>query len=95
MASFRQAYSPQRLRGRVSATTSILVAGTSPLGALTGGALATGIGVRPTLWIMFGIVAVSGAVLLTHAIRQNRDLPTTAQPAIQAGPPGATTQAPA
>jgi hypothetical protein len=27
------------------------------------------------LWIMFGIVAASGPVLLTHAIGQNRDLP--------------------
>jgi predicted MFS family arabinose efflux permease len=95
MASFRQAYSPQRLRGRVTATMSILMAGTSPLGALIGGALATAIGVRPTLWIMFGIVAISGTVLLTHAIRQNRDLPTTAQSAIQACAPGATTETPA
>lgn len=78
MASFRQAYSPPRLRGRVTATMSILVAGTSPLGALIGGALATVIGIRETLWIMFGIVTVSGTVLLTHAIRQNPDLPTTA-----------------
>jgi predicted MFS family arabinose efflux permease len=77
MASFRQAYSPPRLRGRVTATMSILVAGTSPLGALTGGALATTIGIRETLWIMFGIVTVSGTALLTHAIRQNRDLPIT------------------
>jgi len=77
MASFRQAYSPPRLRGRVTATMSILVAGTSPLGALIGGVLATAIGIRETLWIMFGIVTVSGTVLLTHAIRQNRDLPAT------------------
>ena len=77
MASFRQAYSPPLMRGRVSATMSILVAGTSPLGALIGGVLATAIGIRETLWIMFGIVAVSGTVLLTHAIRQNPDLPTT------------------
>jgi MFS family permease len=75
IASFGQAYSPPHLRGRVAATMSILVAGTSPLGALTSGALATAIGVRGTLWIMFGIVAVSGPVLLTRAIRQNRDLP--------------------
>jgi type IV secretory pathway TrbD component len=55
---------------------SILVAGTSPLGVLASGALATAIGVRGTLWIMFGIVAASGLVLLlTHAIRQNRDRP--------------------
>jgi hypothetical protein len=94
MASFRQAYSPQRLRGRVTATMSILMAGTSPLGALIGGALATAIGVRPTLWIMFGIVAISGTVLLTHAIRQNRDLPTMAPSAIQACA-GATTETPA
>jgi len=77
MASFRQAYSPPRLRGRVTATMSMLVAGTSPLGALIGGALATAIGIRQTLWIMFGIVTVSGTVLLTRAIRQNRDLPAT------------------
>jgi hypothetical protein len=75
IASFGQAYSPPRMRGRVAATMSILLAGTSPLGALTSGALATAIGVRGTLWIMFGIVAASGPVLLTHAIRQNRDLP--------------------
>jgi hypothetical protein len=32
-------------------------------------------GLRGTLWIMFGIVAASGPVLLTHAIRRHRDLP--------------------
>ena len=77
MASFRQAYSPPRLRGRVTATVAFLVAGTSPLGALVGGALASAIGIRETLWIMFGIVAVSGTALLTRAIGQNRDLPVT------------------
>ena len=76
IASFRQAYSPPRLRGRVTATMTLIVTGTSPLGALIAGALATAIGIRETLWIMFGITAVSGTVLLTGAIRQNRDLPT-------------------
>jgi hypothetical protein len=78
IASFGQAYSPPGLRGRVAATMSILIAGTSPLGALASGALATVIGVRGTLWVIFGIVAASGPVLLTRAIRRNRDLPARA-----------------
>lgn len=86
IASFRQAYSPPRLRGRVTATMSVLVAGTSPLGALTGGGLATAIGIRETLWIMFSIAAVSGAALLTRAITLNRDLPNTARSVTPAGP---------
>ena len=44
--SFRQAYSPPPMRGRVAATMAVLLAGTSPLGALLGGALGTVIGVR-------------------------------------------------
>jgi Major Facilitator Superfamily len=34
--SFRQAYSPPQMRGRAAATFSVLLAGTSPLGALRG-----------------------------------------------------------
>jgi MFS family permease len=76
--SFRQAYAPPEMRGRVAATMSVLIAGTSPLGALIGGVLGTLIGVRSALWIMFGIVAVSGTVMLTHNFTRSRNLPVAA-----------------
>jgi MFS family permease len=61
--SFRQAYSPSQMRGRAAATMAVLLAGTSPLGALLGGALGTVIGVRHALWVLFAIAAVSGTVM--------------------------------
>ena len=41
---------PDQLRSRVSGAFSALNYGVRPLGALTGGALASWIGLRPTLW---------------------------------------------
>ena len=49
--SFRQAICPPRLQGRMNAVIRFLVWGTMPLGALSGGALATWLGLRPALWI--------------------------------------------
>jgi MFS family permease len=49
--SFRQAICPERLQGRMNASIRFMVWGTMPVGALTGGALATWIGLRPALWI--------------------------------------------
>jgi hypothetical protein len=37
-----------------------LIFGTSPLGALLGGALGSWLGVRPALWILLGAAAASG-----------------------------------
>ncbi len=76
--SFRQAYSPPHMRGRAAATMAVLLAGTSPIGALLGGALGTTIGVRNALWILFAVVALSGTVMLTREITTRRDLPTAA-----------------
>ena len=42
---------PDRLRSRVSGAYMVVNYGVRPLGALTGGALGTWIGLRPTLWI--------------------------------------------
>ena len=55
-----------------------LLAGTSPLGALLGGALGTAVGIRNALWVLFAIVALSGTVMLTRGITTRRDLPTAA-----------------
>lgn len=47
--SLRQAITPDRLMGRMNATTRFLVWGTMPLGALAGGAVAEWIGLVPAL----------------------------------------------
>ncbi len=49
--SFQQAVTPDRLLGRLNATRRFIVFGVIPLGSLTGGALASTIGLRPTLWV--------------------------------------------
>jgi MFS family permease len=49
MLSTQQAITPDRLQGRVNATTRFLTWGILPLGGLLGGALGATIGLRPTL----------------------------------------------
>ncbi|CAN5282077.1 MFS transporter [soil metagenome] len=49
--SFQQAVTPGRLLGRLNATRRFIVWGVIPLGSLAGGALASQIGLRPTLWV--------------------------------------------
>ncbi len=74
-ATFRQTYCAPGILGRVTATMRFVTFGTSPLGALAGGALATWLGSRNALWIMLGILAVSATVLLTPHFLGRRDLP--------------------
>jgi MFS family permease len=75
--SFRQAYCPPSMLGRVSAGMRFLVFGAIPLGALLAGWLATALGTRNALWIVLAEYALSCAVLLTPAMLSNRDLPST------------------
>jgi MFS family permease len=49
--SLRQTITPQRLQGRMNSVMRFLVWGTIPLGSLTGGALASSVGLRETLFI--------------------------------------------
>lgn len=81
IGSFRQAYAPPGMLGRVSATMRFLTAGTSPLGALIGGALAAAIGPRGALWVLFAMVATSGLLLLSPSFTRSRDLPSATPPA--------------
>jgi MFS family permease len=48
--SMRQAITPERLQGRMNSTIRFIVWGVMPLGQLTGGALATGFGLRTAIW---------------------------------------------
>jgi MFS family permease len=75
IAAFRQSYAPPGMCGRVTATMRFLIFGTSPLGALLGGALGTALGIRDALWILLGAVTLSGTLLLTPALARRRDLP--------------------
>jgi predicted MFS family arabinose efflux permease len=75
-ATFRQIYCPAGILGRVTTTMRFVAFGTSPLGALAGGSLATLLGARNALWIMLGVLAMSGTVLLTPRLAGRRDLPT-------------------
>jgi predicted MFS family arabinose efflux permease len=76
--SFKQRYAPREMLGRVSATSQVLLYATSPLGAVAAGALGNAIGVRPALWIMLTIAALSGLILLTPALTRHHDLPEQA-----------------
>jgi len=49
--SLMQTLTPERLLGRMNASRRFIVFGSIPLGSLTGGVLASWIGLRPTLWV--------------------------------------------
>jgi predicted MFS family arabinose efflux permease len=77
--SLRQAITPDRLLGRMTATMRFLAVAAAPLGSLVGGALATQIGLRQTLWA----VGVLGLILSVVAmrwspVRRHRHLPAVA-----------------
>lgn len=80
-AGFRQTYPPERLRGRVVATSRLPSALADPLGAVVAGTVGTVLGVRPTIWIMIGVVLAAAVIVLASPIRGSRDLPVASRPA--------------
>jgi hypothetical protein len=88
VASFRQAYCPPAMLGRLTATQRFVAFGTIPLGALLAGGLGTLLGVRGALWVLLAGFALSGTILLTGGIRSGRDLPAApgaAAPGVRSG----------
>jgi MFS family permease len=77
-SSWRQAYCPRPLLGRVIVSMQFLNYGTIPLGALLAGTLGTTLGLRPTLWIMLGGLVLATFVLLIGPLRARHDLPVAA-----------------
>jgi len=73
--SYRQAICPPRLQGRMNSVMRFIVWGTIPLGTISGGALATWIGLRETM----ALGAVGGGLaflwLLLSPQRHLRELP--------------------
>jgi len=77
ISSFRQAYCPPHLIGRVSAIVSLLVFGALPVGALIGGAVGATLGLRPALWLLCAALLLPTLVVLFSPIARRRDLPGT------------------
>jgi len=75
LISYRQAACPPDMLGRVSASARWINWGTLPLGGLTGGALATALGVRTTLWIAVVGGCCAGLWLFFSPLRGMRDIP--------------------
>ncbi|MFD6420295.1 MFS transporter [Streptomyces sp. NPDC060194] len=76
LATFRQAYVPTDLLGRISASKNFVVFGTLPLGAVLGGALGELLGNRPALWIAVATLPLCALPLWLSPVRTRRDLPT-------------------
>ncbi len=74
--SLRQAITPDRLLGRVNASTQLLVAGVGPLGAIIGGVLGDAIGVRNTLFIAALGPFLASLWLVFSPVRALRDAPS-------------------
>ncbi|HEU5110726.1 MAG TPA: MFS transporter, partial [Micromonosporaceae bacterium] len=72
---FRQRYTPSHLLGRVIVSMQFVNLGAIPLGGLFAGVLAAAIGVRPAMWVVTAILALSGGLALLGPVRHRRDLP--------------------
>jgi MFS family permease len=74
--ALRQAITPDRLLGRMTATMRFLTVAAAPLGSLVGGALATAIGLRATLMTVATLgVALAAAAIAWSPVRTHRQLP--------------------
>jgi predicted MFS family arabinose efflux permease len=73
--TLRQAIAPDRLLGRVNASTHFLVGGIYPIGALVGGALAEQIGARDTLWIAVAGMIPALLFLVVSPVPRMREQP--------------------
>jgi MFS family permease len=78
--SLMQAITPDRLLGRMNASRRFVVWGVIPLGGLAGGALASQIGLRPTIWVGAIGVSVAFVPLLFSPVRGLVRLPEEAPP---------------
>ncbi|HEY4138880.1 MAG TPA: MFS transporter [Casimicrobiaceae bacterium] len=77
--ALRQAITPDRLLGRMTATMRFCTVAAAPVGSLMGGALATAIGLRATLLVVgaLGLALAIGAMTVSP-FRSHRTLPATA-----------------
>ena len=72
--SLRQTLAPENILGRVNAAMQLLSMGAMPAGALFGGLMAAGVGIRFTLAIAAGGVLLSSAWIIASPVRKLREL---------------------
>jgi predicted MFS family arabinose efflux permease len=77
---------PHRMRARVSGAYTLVNYGVRPLGSLTGGALATAIGLQETLWIATLGACLGVLFLLPSPLARLHDLPASDEPGEPVGP---------
>ena len=80
---------PDRFRSRVSGAYMVVNYGVRPLGSLAGGALATAIGTRETLWIAAAGGCLAALWLVRSPLMKMRDLPEAAEAEPAGGEPAA------
>lgn len=73
--SLRQAITPERIQGRMNSVMRFIVWGTIPLGSLTGGALATWIGLKETLIVGGAGCCLPFLPVLFSPVRSVREMP--------------------
>ncbi|WP_435157871.1 MFS transporter [Amycolatopsis sacchari] len=73
--SFQQGATPERLRGRVTATMRFVTFGVAPVGSLLGGLVADVAGLRASMWLATVGMALSAARLIGSPLRRLRVLP--------------------
>jgi MFS family permease len=74
--SLTQALTPERLLGRVNASRRFVVWGTIPLGSLVSGALASTIGLRPTMFVGAVGCTLAAIPIALSPVRHVKELPT-------------------
>lgn len=75
VGSFRQAYCPPGMIGRVAMTTRFIFFGVWPIGSIVGGALGTVFGVRPALFVLASANILANTWLFIGPMKRSRDLP--------------------
>ena len=78
--SWRQAYTPDAMMGRVTSVIQLFLRGGMPIGALLGGWAGTVLGLRGALWACGVGLFLPLAVLYLSPIARRRDLPTEPEP---------------
>jgi MFS family permease len=85
--SYRQAITPERMLGRMNSVMRFIVWGVMPIGSLLGGALATEIGLRESMWVGAAIGSLCFLPVLLSPVRSLREMP---EPVAEPGPAGET-----
>ena len=73
--SLRQAITPERLMGRMNSVVRFMYWGTMPVGSFAGGALATAIGIRSTLFVGIAGGTLAFVPLLGSSLARLRAIP--------------------